>query len=407
MAEQTKEQVTTEVLSKSDVNNNQIVPVKREDILPLNYQKALASYSEEEQKEIMALSDSIDVTQLDNVMNYGASVMKMTFDQCGEFLKSERGSHADQEVIKQVIELSKKAKDEYEDFELVLKEPGLLQKLLLKISTGAKKSDKIQHSAVTNYKLLLELQDSCESWIDMLKEGMGEISESAINDMEAVRLLEKYIIAGKLAQSRIETQVKDTQIQYQETGLQKYSDDYEMLKEGFEDFTIRMSKLEESRIAYYLSIAQLRLIKRGNKNVQISVHTQAENSITLMSQQIRNAVLNAKTREVLEGQKAITKLNNELIKEISKTVGLTTSETEKLMYAGLFDVEAAKEAVQYVISSCTEIENTRNEMLPKLETSIAELNSLLEDLQPYVDSVQTLEDKMAPTTVAVSKDLKF
>ncbi len=37
-----------------------------------------------------------------------------------------------------------------------------------------------------------------------------------------------------------------------------------------------------------------------------------------MAQQLRNAVLNAKTKEVLEGQKAMTRLNDELIKEISK-----------------------------------------------------------------------------------------
>ena len=34
--------------------------------------------------------------------------------------------------------------------------------------------EKIQESAVTNYQLLTELKKSCESWIEMLVEAMGE-----------------------------------------------------------------------------------------------------------------------------------------------------------------------------------------------------------------------------------------
>ena len=74
-------------------------------VVPLNYQKAFASFSEAEKQEVMALSDSIDLTKTDNVMNYGAAPFIDTFQQCGEFLKKERGSSADQAVIKEVIEL--------------------------------------------------------------------------------------------------------------------------------------------------------------------------------------------------------------------------------------------------------------------------------------------------------------
>jgi len=49
-------------------------------------------------------------------MAYGAEPLKQTFAQCGDFLKAERGSQADQTVIKQVKELAKKASDSYEDF---------------------------------------------------------------------------------------------------------------------------------------------------------------------------------------------------------------------------------------------------------------------------------------------------
>ena len=118
-----------------------VVPEKADEVIPLNYQTALASYTEEEQKEILALADSIDVRKIENVMSYGAVPLKNTFEQCGKFLKNEKGSKADQEVIAQVIELSKKASECYDDFNLVLKEPNLFQKIFLKEFAYGKNSE--------------------------------------------------------------------------------------------------------------------------------------------------------------------------------------------------------------------------------------------------------------------------
>ena len=376
-------------------------PAVQQEVVPLNYEAALASLPEAEQKEVLALADSIDVRKIDNVLNYGAIPLKQTFDQCGAFLKDERGSQADQEVIAQVIKLSKKANESYEDFNLIIKEPGLFQKFLLKLATGKNNSrtQKIQHTAVTNYKLLLELQKSCESWLDMLVKAMGDISSSAVSDVESAGLLEKYIIAGKIADKRIKAELGDIQSKYNETGLQSYAQQYDELKEGYDIFVVKMDNLEKSRAMYQLSLGQLALIKRSNRNVQISIHTQKDNSMALMGQQLRNAVLNAKNREVLEGQKAITKLNDELIKDVSQTVGLTAEESEKLIYAGFYDVEAAKEAVQAVITSCESIKKTAEEMLPKMRADMTQLNSLMEELEPYVDSVKvkTLEENANPS----------
>lgn len=385
-------------------------PVAPEDVVPLNYQAALATYIPAEQQEIMNLASKIDVRKIENVMSYGAEALKRTFDQCGDFLKNERGSQADQMVIKQVIELSKRATESYEDFNIELKEPGLFQKFLLGVMGRGKnpRIKKLQENAATSYKLLADLKASCESWLDMLKKAYGEIEYSAKSDVEAAQLLEKFIIAGKLAEGRIEQEMADVQAQYQATGLQQYAQDYQVLDEGYKLFQITMNNLEKSRIMYQLSLGQLALVKRSNRNVQVSIHTQVDNSMALIGQQLRNAVLDAKTREVLEGQKAIAKFNDELMKEVSKTVGLTAEETERLIYAGFYNMEAAKEAVTTVISSCKAIEKTATEMLPKMRADMTQIETLLKELEPSVGSIETLKTggSGTPTTVG-STALKF
>ena len=391
------------------------VPTKPEDVVPLNIDKALASYTEAERKEIMDLANQIDAKKVDNLMNYASNVLLGTFEASGEFLKNEKGSTADQEVIKKVIELSQKAGDSNEDFNLALKEPSLFQKFLLKLSKGARKErmEKIQESAVTNYQLLTELKKSCESWIEMLVEAMSEISVSGKNDVEQAILLEKYIIAGKI-EKRIREEISEIQKNAQETGLQKYEQEYAIVKEGYDIFEITMANLEKSRVMYRLSIGQLALIKKSNRNVQIAIRTQVNNSMALMAQQLRNAVLNAKTKEVLEGQKAMTRLNDELIKEISTSIGMTAEDTEKILYTTFYNTDAAKKAVETVINSCNEIQKVAEEMLPKMKAETEEINKLIEQLEPAVtkiatnkETTATLNEKPASSGAGSNTGLKF
>lgn len=332
----------------------------------------------------------MDVKKIENVMSYGSNVLTKTFDQCGALLKDERGSDADQRVINQVIELSNKASKNYEDFNLVLKEPNFFQKLFLKLSASGRKSHKerIQQSAITNYKLLLELKKSCVSWLDMLKESMGQITNSTITDSDNVELLEKYLVAGYIAKQRIEKEMDEYKAKYDETGLQSDAQAYNDLKQGYDIFILVLNNLEKSRAMYKLSIGQLALVQKSNYNVQITINTQMNNSMTLMGQQLRNAVLNAKNQEVIEGQQAISRLNDELITEISKTIGLTAEQSEKLMYSGFYSVESAKQAITTVINSCQAIKKTAEEMLPKMKAETIELNKLVEELEPYVDQVK-------------------
>ena len=378
---------------------------------PINVEAAFNALTPEEQQEVNQLADSIDVTRLDNVMAYGSEVLRKTFEQCGQFLKSESGSTADQEVIKRVVELTKKASDSYDDFELVLQEPNFWEKILLKLSSSKKKTrtQKIQTHAVTNYKLLVELKDSCESWLEMLIAATGNITSSSMSDSENLELLEKYIIAGKMARARVEAELSQLQENIHNTGLRAQAKQYDELKQGYDIFVLRMNNLEKSRVMYYLSIAQLHLIKRSNINVQVSVRTQSENCITLIGQQLRNAVLNAKNQEVIEGQKALSRLSDELIKDVSHSIGVTAEEAEKLLYFGIYNADAAKEAVKTVITSCESIKHIAEEMLPKMEANITELNDLVEELKPYIDE-STIRGPQENSTVPVNSgtgNLKF
>lgn len=381
------------------------------DVAPINYQKALASYSEEERQEILALADSIDVTRSENVMGYGATAIKDTFEQCGKILKEAKGSYADQEVIKRVIELSKKANQSNDEFNnLVLEQPNFFQRLMLKVMSGSKstsKTDKIQKSAVTNYTLFTELANSYEGWTEILKKGMTDIQDSALSDFGAVVAVEKYLIAGYIGGERTVKEMEELEKKHEETGLQVYAFDHQKMKDGYELFQRAMMNLEKMRGAYYISLAQLAEMAKSNQNMQMVIQTQAKYCIALIGQQLRNALLNTQIDEVVKGQKAIKNLSNELIKDVSTSVGLTLEETEKAMYASFYDAEAATTAFTTILNSWNNIGKTGEAMLPKLKEEISKMQTAIEEVSPIVGkSIETLkESKNEASTEATG--LKF
>lgn len=380
-------------------------------VVPINYQQALASFSEEEQKRILQLADSIDVRKIDNVMSYGSEPLIKTFEQTGDFLKDERGSYADQQVFERVVELTKKASNNREDFNMVLQQPKFYHKLFMKIMGGQKanaRTDRIQKCALNNFNLLVELKETEISSLEMLKDAMGVVHESIMSDVESIGLLEKYIIAGHIAAERISNEINEIKLQHEQTGLQKYDYAYQELMKGYESFEKKLDRLEESRITYNLSISQLALIKDNNRKMQEIIHLEIENCMASIGQQLRNAVLDAKTREVLEGHNAITVLADELIRDVSKSIGYTAEQTEEMMYASVHNPEVVKTALNTIINTTETIKKMQEELRPKMKANLEELKSLVEKLEPLIGATfetETLEiEKNAPLNKG---ELKF
>lgn len=369
---------------------------------------ALVHFSAEDQQEILSVAKQVDVRQTEKIMSYGQIPLLRSFEEAGNILREDQGSSADQEVIRQVIELSKQANQSYDDFNLVLKEPNFLQRMLLKISSAAKeKHDKeLSVKAITCYKMIEQLVQSCDKWIDMLVDGFTKIHTSALQDKVNCEELEKYIVAGRIAEERISEQVEAARQAYELSGLISDKEEYDALKEGLEIFQMVLFNLEKSRAAFGISIGQLELQGKTNKNVQIAVRTQKANSMALAAQQLRNAVLNAKNQVVLDGQRSISSLNSELLKKVSENTVLTAEESEKVLLNGVYTIEAAKEAIQTVVNGCELIEKARIDRSASMAQELAKLENLLTDIRPFVTRLQENNSNSSSTKSSPSQTTK-
>ncbi len=405
MAENTA--IVPEVLSQDE--NKPAVPSK--ELAPLST-SSLSSFSPEVQRDIVALSEQIDVTEIENVMSYGSIPLLRSFEQAGRILQDEAGSQADQQVIREVVELSKQANNSYEEFNLVLKEPNFLEKIFLKLSKGAKEKHDadVKYKAITNYKLLEQLMKSCDTWVELLKDGWTKIHTSAMQDKLSCEELEKYIVAGRIAEKRIALQVEKAKEEYELSGLIADKEKYDNLKDGYETLQVVLLNLEKSRAAFVISIGQLFLQAKANKNTQIAVRTQRSHSMALASQQLRNAVLNAKTKIAIDGQKSLSALNSELMKKVSENTVLTAEESEKILLNGVYSVEAALEAAKTVIEGCDLIKKAREERAAGIEQELGKLENLLTEIAPFVTRLKSegeAKDALPDASSAGSAGLKF
>lgn len=377
-----------EVVEEIVVADEEIVDVSEEnttELAPLS-SNSLTHYDEATQKEILRIANEIDVTQFEKIMAYGSIPIVRSFESAGRILQEAQGTSADQEVVKMVTELAKQAKDSYN---LVIEEPNFLQKLVMKITSGIKSESKeVKVRAVSCFKILEQYIKSCDMWIDTLKNAHDDMMLSAHNDKNDCYELEQYIVAGHIANDRLTSELEEARKNWEETGIIEAKDRYDMLSEGLDAFQVVLLNLEKSRGAYGVSLGQLALQVKANRNIQIAIRTQKHNSSALAAQQLRNAYFDAVNRDALEGQKAITQLNNELMKKVAEGSKLTAEESERILVNGVYTIESALLAAQTVIDGCNSIKKLREERVGEISTQMDKLKLLVDELAPYVENLK-------------------
>lgn len=351
---------------------------------------ALKLYDAQTQAEILRVADQVDPMQLDKIMAFGSIPLTRSFEFASKILKALEGTSVDQEVVKEVAALSKQANKSQEDLNVAIKEPTLLQRLMMSIFTSLKEKrvNDAKVAAVSCYRVLTQLKESCNTWHNMLKENYALISQAMEDLVENGVLLEKYIVAGRIAEARIEGELEQKRLICAETGLTDDKAEFEAAQEGFDAFKLVLLNLEKSRAAYGINFGQLRLERETNKKLQLAVIFQKTNSMTTAGQQILAAVFNAQNRQIQESQKSITALNDELLQKVSSGAVLTAQEAEKLLLNSVYSIEVGLAAAKTVIDGCRAIEKAGEDRNVHISQELDKLKVLVDELAPFITSMQ-------------------
>ncbi len=348
--------------------------------------ESIVYYDEATRNEIMRMSNEIDVRQFEKVMNYGSIPLMRTFEMAGRVLENAQGTSADQEVVKMVAELAKEAKDKYN---LVIEEPNFLQKFVTKIMAGFKSdSNEVKVRAISCFKVLQQYVKSCDMWLENLKKTEASIMLSGESKVQACYEIEQYIVAGRIAEDRLLGEVESAKNEWETTGMVEAKQNYDTLDEGLKMFQSVLVNLEKSRAARGLAVGELKLELHSNRRIQLAVDSQKKHSSTVMAEQLEIAYYNAVNTEALDGQKAITELNNKLLEEVAQRVRDTGEEAERILINGVYTPEAAQRAAQTVIDGYNTIKKISDESTQQMAQQMDKLKGVIDELAPYVENLQ-------------------
>ena len=314
---------------------------------------SLAQFTPDEQRQIRAVADKIDITDSNAVLGYGASAQRKVSDFADGALQSVRSKdmgETGQVLTSLIVELKSNSEE---------KKEGIFAKLF--------------GSAEKNFEKLKAQYSTTEANIDRLVKILEGHEEQLLRDIVQLdKLYDKnklyfkevsmYIEAGKL---RLE-KAKNEELPALEAKARETNapEDAQAAKD-FADMITRFEKklydLELSRTVCLQSAPEIRMVQNSDTIMSEKIHSTIINVIPMWKTQMVLALNNYHTQKAIEAQNAVTDATNEMLRKNAEALHQSTVETAKASERGIVDIETLQHTNLQLISALDEIQQIQAE----------------------------------------------
>ncbi len=306
----------------------------------------LAKFTPDEQRQIKAVADKIDITDSNAVLSYGASAQRKVSDFADGALQSVR------------------TKD--------MGETGqVLTSLLVELkSNGEEKKSffgKLFGSAEKNFERLKTQYTTTEANIDRIVKLLEEHEEQLLKDIVQLdRLYDKnklyfkevsmYIEAGKLAIEKAKNEtLPELEAKARETGSVEDAQAAQDYADMITRFEKKIYDLELSRTVCLQSAPEIRMVQNSDTIMSEKIRSTIVNVIPMWKTQMVLALNNYHTQKAIEAQQAVTEATNEMLKKNAESLHQNTVNTAKASERGIVDIETLQHTNQELITAIDEI----------------------------------------------------
>ena len=308
---------------------------------------ALAKFTPDEQRQIKAVAEKIDITDSNAVLSYGASAQRKVSDFADGALQSVRGKdmgETGQILTSLIVELKHNSEEP---------KKGFLSGLF--------------GSAEKNFKKLKTQYSTTEANIDRLVKILEGHEEQLLKDIVQLdKLYDKnklyfkevsmYIEAGKL---RLEKARNEELPALQAKARETNSPEDAQAAQDFADMITRFEKklydLELSRTVCLQSAPEIRMVQNSDTIMSEKIHSTIINVIPMWKTQMVLALNNYHTQKAIEAQNAVTEATNEMLRKNAEALHQSTVETAKASERGIVDIETLQHTNQQLIGALDEI----------------------------------------------------
>lgn len=329
--------------------------------------------SPEEQAAVKEFSSQIDVTNTEQVMNYGAAAQKNISEFSDAALSTVKTKDLG-EVGNMLSELVVELKGmKFED-----KPKGL--KGLFKKGQSSIESLKAQYNvAEANVDKIVEELENHE--ITLMKD-ISLMDKMYDKNQEYMKELTMYILAGRLKIEQLRNEeLPKIQKYAEETGLpedaQKASDFANMIGR----FEKKIYDLELTRMISVQMAPQIRMIQNNDSLMAEKIRTSINNTIPLWKNQMVLALTMFHSDEAMKAQSEVSQVTNELLEKNAETLHQGSVAIAKEAERGVVDIETLQKTNLELISTLEEVRQIQDDGRARRQAAEAELEKIEGELK--------------------------
>ena len=346
-------------------------PEQKREIQPVELTED--TLSPEEKKMVQDFAETIDVTNSNVILTYGAAAQQKIAGFSESALKSVRTKDMGEvgDMISNLVGELKAFSPEEEEKGFL----GFFRRSSNKLTVLKAKYDKAQ----TNVdKICAQLE---QHQIQLMKD-IAMLDQMYQVNLTYFKELTMYILAGKRKLSGVrETILPELEEKAKKSGLPEdaqAANDMDALCNRFEK---KIHDLELTRIVSIQMAPQIRLVQGNDTLMTEKIQSTLVNTIPLWKSQMVLALGLSHSQEAMEAQRRVTDLTNELLKKNADALKTSTLETAKESERGIVDIETLKHTNESLISTLDEVLRIQDEGRQKRREAEAEIGRMEGELK--------------------------
>ena len=322
------------------------------------------NFTEEEKAEIARFAGTIDVTNPDHVMLYGADAQKKVSAFSDTILANIKNSESGEvgDILTDLIA-------QLEGFEGVAQKPKGLRALF--------------YSAKSHMAAIQARYDVVSANVETIAESLEKHQVQLLKDVAMFnRLYEMYISAGEMRLKEVrEGDLVKLREKAAATGDAMDAQAAKDLSDMCDRFEKKLHDLKLSRQVSLQMAPQIRMLQNNNALLNERIQSTLVNTLPLWKNQMVLSVGLHHSQQAMKAQRAVTNATNELLAKNAEMLKMGTIETAKEAERGIIDLETLTKTNQDLIDTIAEVQRIQSEAREQRRQAEVKLNEMEAELK--------------------------
>lgn len=329
--------------------------------------------SAEEQAMVDAFAEKIDITNSQQVLQYGSACQK----KIGDFSEAAL-SKVSTKDLGEVGDMITDLVTELKNFDASEEEKGFLG-FFKKKANQMEQLKTRYNKAETNVENIQAMLESHQ--VQLLKD-IAMLDKMYELNMAYFKELSMYILAGKKKLTEVRAgALQQAMDKAKVSGLPEDAQAARDLADQCERFEKKLYDLELTRNISLQMGPQIRLLQNNNTMMAEKIQSTIVNTIPLWKNQMVLALGLAHSQQAMEAQRAVTNMTNDLLKKNAEALKLGTLETARETQRGVVDIETLQQTNKSLIETLDELNKIQSEGRAKRAAAQQELTRIEDELK--------------------------